>query len=155
MDIARALGSLHSVIVGLTATVVSSRYAASRYIHNGEQLVDVRHHKLPYAPSLVMNQYLGVSLKNGFGVHVYGYYSSKQFSDELNTVIPYAHGLTGVIESRYSLDGTLQYTFTNQKIALFTSCKNLTNERYIASRRPQGIKVGLPRFISAGINVTF
>jgi Fe(3+) dicitrate transport protein len=32
--------------------------------------------------------------------------------------------------------------------------KNLTNERYIASRRPQGIRVGLDRFTSLGIDWT-
>jgi len=31
--------------------------------------------------------------------------------------------------------------------------KNLTNERYIASRRPQGIRVGIDRQIVAGIEL--
>ena len=35
----------------------------------------------------------------------------------------------------------------------FISDKNLFDERYIASRRPQGIKVGIPRFLSAGIEI--
>jgi Fe(3+) dicitrate transport protein len=51
------------------------------------------------------------------------------------------------------LDLTGSYNFTNLNSTFYISIKNLLNDRYIASRRPQGIKVGLPRFISAGIEL--
>jgi outer membrane receptor for Fe3+-dicitrate len=33
--------------------------------------------------------------------------------------------------------------------------KNVTDERFITSRRPQGIRVGIPRFITAGYEFRF
>jgi Fe(3+) dicitrate transport protein len=155
LDIAKTLGSPHSLVLGSVFTVVNSSYAADRFIDDGENQVNIRDNKLPYAPSFIMNNYIGLELENGFGLNVYGHFTGEQFTDELNTTIPSANGLTGLIESRYIVDGTLHYGFKNQKVFLSLSCKNLLNERYIASRRPQGIKVGLPRFVSAGVDVRF
>ena len=31
----------------------------------------------------------------------------------------------------------------------------LTANRYVASRRPEGIRVGMPRLLTAGVDVTF
>ena len=33
--------------------------------------------------------------------------------------------------------------------------KNLTNQRYITTRRPEGIRVSLPRMLTAGFEVNF
>ena len=38
-------------------------------------------------------------------------------------------------------------------MALSISVKYLFDERYIVSRRPQGIRVGLPRFITMGLDL--
>jgi Fe(3+) dicitrate transport protein len=40
-------------------------------------------------------------------------------------------------------------------LSLSLAVKNLLDERYIVSRRPQGIRVGLPRFITAGLDFKF
>jgi Fe(3+) dicitrate transport protein len=39
-------------------------------------------------------------------------------------------------------------------LKLNASIKNITDERYIVSRRPQGIRAGLPRFFTAGIELS-
>jgi Fe(3+) dicitrate transport protein len=51
------------------------------------------------------------------------------------------------------LDATAQYQVAKWNTRFFLSGKNLLNERYIASRRPQGIRVGLPRLLTAGIEI--
>jgi Fe(3+) dicitrate transport protein len=40
-------------------------------------------------------------------------------------------------------------------LSFHAAVKNLTDERYIVSRRPQGIRVGLPRFVTAGVDFNF
>ncbi len=52
------------------------------------------------------------------------------------------------------MDLTASYLISDINSNIYFSVKNLFDERYIASRRPQGIKVGIPRFISAGIDLT-
>jgi Fe(3+) dicitrate transport protein len=52
-------------------------------------------------------------------------------------------------------DASAWCTFRNEPLTLGLAVKNMLDERYIASRRPQGIKVGLPRFITVGIDWKF
>ncbi len=150
-----ALGTDHALLLGTTLTLVRSRYAADRFLRLGEMLVNIRDNKLPYAPAMLMNHHIGFTHRNGLGIHLYGHYTASQYSDELNTVIPSADGLTGRIDARYVMDATLIYQPVKGGWIFSAGCKNLTGERYIVSRRPQGIKVGLSRFITAGVELTF
>jgi Fe(3+) dicitrate transport protein len=79
----------------------------------------------------------------------------KQFTDELNTIEASPSGESGLMPSFVTTDLTVNYLISTLNSNVFFSVKNLMDERYIASRRPQGIKVGIPRFISAGIELTF
>jgi Fe(3+) dicitrate transport protein len=80
---------------------------------------------------------------------------SDQFTDPANSIIPTANGRNGQIPSYFLMDATARYTVAKWNTTFSLSCKNLTDERYMVSRRPQGIRVGLPRFISAGVTARF
>jgi Fe(3+) dicitrate transport protein len=82
-------------------------------------------------------------------------YVGEQFTDELNTTEALPSGETGEMPSFITMDLTASYLISDINSNIYLSVKNLFDERYIASRRPQGIKVGLQRFISAGIELTF
>jgi Fe(3+) dicitrate transport protein len=64
------------------------------------------------------------------------------------------HGRTGRIPAYRLLDATLLYRLPGNHVTISVAGKNLTDERYIASRRPQGIRVSTPRLLTAGLDVT-
>ncbi|HMO60659.1 MAG TPA: TonB-dependent receptor [Ferruginibacter sp.] len=152
-DIAKAMGSTHQVIIGANATYVHSRFIADRFIPKDGTPQNVRNNKLPYAPSLVVNTTVGYQSPGGLGIRFYGNYIGEQFADELNTVLPDAAGLIGKIDSRFLIDGSVYYHLPGNKVTFTLSGKNITDQRFIASRRPQGIKVGLPRFVTFGVDM--
>lgn len=152
-DIAKAFGSKHAVIIGATFTAVDSRFSADRFLSKDGNSFNVKDNKLPYAPEFLINTSIGYESPKGFGIRFFGNYVSEQFTDELNTVDPNNLGLIGKIESRFIADGTAYYNVPGDKFSFNLSAKNIFDERYMVSRRPQGIKVGLPRFITAGIDI--
>ncbi len=154
-DLAEALGSEQSVVVGGSFTYTDARFADDGDVTvEGDVVERVVDNFLPYAPKIVFNNYVGANLTNGLGLRVSGNYVGKQYQDGNNTEEPTPNGLTGALASRYILEGTVFYTLNN-KFTFNVSAKNLTNARYIASRSPQGIRVGLDRFVTAGIDFTF
>lgn len=152
-DLAKAFGKSYAITIGGNVTYVVSEYSEDRFISKSGNLVNVKGNKLPYAPSLIVNSSVGFESKKGFGIKLFGNYTGAQFADELNTVSPNATGLIGEIGSRFVADATIYYPFRKNSITASISAKNIGNERFIASRRPQGIKVGMPRQIIAGINI--
>ena len=59
------------------------------------------------------------------------------------------------LDSYTVLDAGMRYQIPIATSAsLSVSVKNLTDERYISSRRPQGIRLGLPRMLTFGLSVT-
>jgi Fe(3+) dicitrate transport protein len=152
-DVAKSLGASYSIIIGGNITYVHSKFSADRFINKSGTLTNVKGNKLPYAPSLIFNTSLGFEGAKGYGIRFFGNYTDEQYTDELNSTVPAATGLTGIINSRFILDATVYYPIKKDKISFSISAKNLTNERYIVSRRPQGIKVGLDRQVTAGVNI--
>ncbi|KYP14332.1 TonB-dependent receptor [Flavihumibacter sp. CACIAM 22H1] len=152
-DFGKAFDWEHSLTVGTNFTYVKSRYAADRYITSGSDKINVRDNKLPYAPAFIWNGTVGFETKKGMGIRFYANYVGEQFSDELNTVNPSSNGRIGKIDSRLIVDGTAYYQ-VSKKLSFNISAKNLGDKRYIASRRPEGIKVGMPSFVTAGIELS-
>lgn len=152
LEMGKILKSMHQYSIGINATYVESRYVADRFIGAGASAKNVRNNKLPYAPSWIINMNAGAEFKKGFGFRFYGTYTGEQFTDELNTLTASANGLTGLINNRWVLDASLFWNIT-PTVHFSLSGKNILNERYIASRRPTGIRVGLDRFISAGLEI--
>lgn len=111
---------------------------------------------LPYAPEWIVNTRLDAEIISGLRLGLDGTYIGRQFGDPLNTIEGSLNGRTGEIPAYFVLNGGLMYDLPwVEQLQFSLSVKNLFDERYIVSRRPQGIRVGLPRFVSAGIDFTF
>lgn len=115
--------------------------------------------RIPYSPEHLLSARLSLQLPFGLSATVNGNYVSSQFADKGNTISPSLDGLVGEIPGRFLLDARISYTFRlpgrGRSLSLFVSGKNLLDARYIASRRPQGIQVGLPRTLYTGVSGSF
>ena len=148
-------GSRHSFTVESNITLQSSEYNNDRFISVKGQAVNVKNNQLPYSAKLMLWNALGMDLQNGFGFRVSGNYIGAQFTDELNTESASANGRTGKLDSRFVVDGNAFYKIPKTKAVFNVAVKNLTNQRYITTRRPEGIRVSLPRMLTAGFEVNF
>ncbi|MEZ4828209.1 MAG: TonB-dependent receptor [Bacteroidia bacterium] len=136
-------------------TLVEAVFTEDRFITTGGQKVNINGNRTPYSPALFITSGLSFESASGWGINFNGNYTGEQFSNELNSIAPSPDGRTGLIPSFFTLDGTVFYTLQRIPLVFRVSGKNLTNERYIVSRRPQGIRVGLPRYVLAGLEISF
>jgi Fe(3+) dicitrate transport protein len=142
---------IFSLVVAANATWIDSRFNANRFIAVGSNKVNVKNNLLPYAPSLMLNHSIEFASAKGAGIRLSGNYVGRQFADELNTVAASADGRIGLLASRYITDLAAFARLSKKQILFSLAVKNLTNERYIASRRPQGIRVGIDRQFVVGM----
>jgi Fe(3+) dicitrate transport protein len=156
-DMGKILGSRYGVLLQSNATYTQATFSADRFIPRGEERINIAGNRTPYSPTWLLNNSLALEAPFGMSLIITSNYASSQFADELNTVVASANGRIGKIDGYMVLDATTQYKLPikNMKMAANVSVKNLTNERYIVSRRPQGIRVGIPRMITAGIDIGF
>ena len=152
-DMAKQMKKNFSLVFAANATWIDSRYSADRFIVAGANKVNVKNNQLPYAPSLMVNNSIEFESAKGTGIRLSGNFVGKQFADELNTVAANADGRNGLVASRYITDLSAFARLPKKQVLFSLAVKNLTNERYIASRRPQGIRVGIDRQIVAGIEL--
>lgn len=135
----------------INATYVNSVFSEDRF--KGE--VNINGNRTPYAPEWFINTALTLETNGGFLARFSANYVGNQYTDEINSVNPSVDGRTGQIPSYLVLDGMIAYDIKKWNSRFNLTVKNLTNERYIATRRPQGIRVGMPRFITAGYEFRF
>ncbi len=77
-----------------------------------------------------------------------------QFTDNFQTVQAIPNGRNGQIPGYSVWDAAATYRLPwAGGITAFGAVKNLFDETYIASRRPEGIKPGLPRLLNVGVRV--
>jgi Fe(3+) dicitrate transport protein len=152
-DIHQLLRTNYIISLSAYSTYVNSTYSNDRFITVGSETINVKDNKLPYAPEFIFTGSLDFKTPFGFGIYLSTTYVEEQFTDELNTIEEAPSGETGQMPSFITADLTASYLITGLNSSVYFSVKNLMDERYIASRRPQGIKVGIPRFISAGIEL--
>jgi Fe(3+) dicitrate transport protein len=139
-----------SVTTELKHTYVDATFSADRLMVNGRDTVNVRGNRLPYAPEHLLVAGVGVERVGGFMVRVDGVRVGDQFTDNFETVTPIPNGRTGLIPAYtvWNLSGSLQLP---AGVTAFGSVKNLFDETYVASRRPEGIRPGLPRLLQIGL----
>lgn len=133
-------------------TYVNSKYSSNRYINKSGAIINVLNNKLPYAPNWFLNSSIHFESPKGWGMKLFCNYVSEQFTDELNTLTPSTNGRIGLIESRFILDATTYFAPQGKNFSIQLAVKNLNNQRYISSRRPQGIRVGTPTMITVGVD---
>lgn len=152
VDISQLLSSQKwSILYDVNLTYVDAYYSEDRFVSD----VNIKGNRTPYAPEWLLNSSMSVESNSGFGARLTANYVGSQFGDELNTVEPSMDGTIGEIPSYLVMDAVLSYKVAGWNSAFNLSVKNITDERYISTRRPQGIRVGLPRLVTAGFEFNF
>lgn len=144
-----------NVLADASFTYVQATFSEDRFKQQGEDVINISGNRTPYAPELFTSVALSLEHKSGWALRGTLTHVGDQFTDELNTVAPSNNGRNGVIDAYTTIDATLLYHWEKINTTFNLSVKNITDERYIVSRRPQGIRVGLPRFITAGFKFNF
>lgn len=101
--------------------------------------------KLPYLPEQAVNVQLGVEHAK-WRVNLAGTYLDDMSTNAADTAAR--------TESAFIVDLVAGYQLSRQA-ELYTQGNNLTDEEWIASRRPAGVRPGLPQQVAAGIRVKF
>ena len=154
MDFGKWLNKNYSLELQLQATFLEARFVGDRYLMNNGESVNISGNKTPYAPSVLAGAGLCFEMKNGWAARAMVQHVGKQFTDLLNSAAPSADGRSGLIEAYTLIDAGVFYQ-VNKKLGLNLTAKNLLSERYVVSRRPQGIRMGLPLFVMAGVDLKF
>ncbi len=156
LNLQRMLQTTYGIDIRANATYVNAEFSEDRFVSHQGESINVKGNTVPYAPELLLSTTVAVQTPFDFGLSLTGTYIGKQFGDALNLETGSLNGRQGPIEAHFVIDARATYNLPvvdNAVVSL--SVKNLLDERYIVSRRPQGIRVGLPRFISAGIDWKF
>ena len=156
LNLQRILQTVYGIDIRTNATFVNAEFSEDRFISSQGETINIKGNKVPYAPELLLSSTLAISTPFNFGLSITGTYIGKQFGDALNQEVGSLNGRQGPIDSHFVLDARATYNIPAMENAILSlSVKNILDERYIVSRRPQGIRVGLPRFITAGIDWKF
>ncbi|CAN5917024.1 TonB-dependent receptor plug domain-containing protein [soil metagenome] len=155
-DFGKMLHSAYSLRLNVNTTLVDARYSGDRFLSVPQrERVNIKGNQTPYAPRVLVSSALTFEAPIGLGGRFTGTYTGKQFTDELNTLAPTPDGRIGQLDDFFILDALAYYRLPKLGTTFNLSVKNVTDERYVATRRPQGIRVGLPRFVTAGVEVNF
>ena len=153
IDFGKLFDSKYSIYWQGNATYAQATYNSDRFV--GVDKLNLRGMRLPYSPELLHTQTIGFVAPWNLEIQLSSTHVSQQFSNDLNTVNPSANGRIGEIPAYFIADGSVRYHIPKWKLSLFGTVKNLSNARYIASRRPQGIKVGIPQMFVVGLEKKF
>jgi len=149
-------GVLASLPISLTTelknTYVEATFSEDRFMVHGADTVNVRGNRLPYAPRDLWVLGAGIERPGGYMLRIDAVRVGKQFTDNFQTVEPTPNGRNGLIprHSVWNLSGSHQLP---GGVTAYGAVKNVFGTTYIASRRPEGIRPGLPRLVQAGLRV--
>jgi Fe(3+) dicitrate transport protein len=136
-------------------TRVEAFFSEDRFASSGGSVVNIKNNRTPYAPEWIVNTSLVFEHNNGVILRLTANHVGEQFTDVLNTVAASNNGRIGMLEAYRVFDASAAYRLKKWNTTFSIAAKNLTNERYIVTRRPQGIRPGMPRIITAGIKLDF
>jgi Fe(3+) dicitrate transport protein len=150
---------LGELVLDLNYTWVHAIFNEDRFktvnTPDGPEKVNLRGNRTPYAPEHLISSALTWQAPQGSFLRGTFTFSSQQYGDELNTVIPTPNGRIGSIDAWYLIDVSAGHQLRKIPLSFELSIRNLTDERFIVSRRPQGIRVILPRMVFAGVVYRF
>jgi Fe(3+) dicitrate transport protein len=135
-------------------TRVQSEFSSDRFIKKGNEILNIEGNRTPYSPDWLINGGFNFGIEKGPKLRLVGTYIGKQYTDEINSESPSANGRTGAINPYLIFDAALIHEFKKSGLIFSITCKNLTDNRTIVTRRPQGIRAYIPRMLSAGLNWT-
>ena len=151
----RLFQSKWGAIVWMNMTWCKANFASDRFQKGTESIVNLNGNVLPYAPEWTGNVLFSVVSPIGIRLNINMQYTGEQYTDVLNTETAPANGLKGKLPAYQIFD--LGGSWESKKLGLELNCsvKNITDARYIYTRRPQGIRVGLPRMVFVGVKKSF
>lgn len=155
-DVGTFFGSTHNFYVrGAYTFLPHAHFTGTRFSSVGNFTnVSVTGNRLPYAPKQLMNTTVGYSHPKGLDTMLEAVYVSRQFSDDLNTVMPTANGQRGLIPSYTVWNSTVNYHVESLRSTFFVTVKNVFDRTYIVDRS-RGILPGPPRMLQTGLKFRF
>ncbi len=152
-DVAKAMGQPYALTARIAAIRTSAEFSTDRFLRSGADTVNVRGNKLPYSPEMTASGSLTLDHPAGILLRLDVLQVGEQFADNFETRASAANGRTGLVPSYRVIDLAARYRLPIPGgLSLSASVKNLAGNKYIASRRPEGIKPGLPRTVFAGLD---
>jgi len=139
----------HEITLAGNVTLVEAKFSEDRFVGNSQ--TNVRGNYTPYAPRTMANAAITYEHPIGIGFRFQSTFVGSQFSDALNATEPSVDGRNGKIDAYQVFDATAMYHIKKINTTLTFGVKNLTNERPIVSRRPQGIRVMNPRLFTVSL----
>jgi Fe(3+) dicitrate transport protein len=139
--LARALGWGFDLDLGARTTFARAVFAEGAFAGN----------YLPYAPLHTLSAMIDVDHPAGPGAQMVWTRVGAQFADERNTVAVDVTGRIGHIPARDVVDVTARYKHARTGLTGFVAVKNLLDQIYVGSRRPDGIFPAGFRQINVGL----
>ncbi len=139
----------HRITLAGNVTLVEAKFSEDRFV--GADASNVRGNYTPYAPRTLSNAAITYEHPIGIGFRFQSTFVGEQFSDPLNTIEARTDGRNGKIDAYQVFDATAMYHIKKINTTLTFGVKNITNERPIVSRRPQGIRVMNPRLFTVSL----
>jgi Fe(3+) dicitrate transport protein len=105
--------------------------------------------KFPYMAQNQFTVVIGLENKK-FSLNMSG-----RYMDEMRTAP--GHGeipSNGKTDSYFVIDANASYVM-HKNVSFFVGCNNLTNEVYVVSRRPSGLRPGMPKAFNVGLKANF
>ena len=135
------------------ATRTTAEFSRDRFLRSpGGDTVNVRGNRLPYAPALTASASLTFDHPSGVLLRLDGLHVGEQFADNFETRAGSANGRVGLIPAYRVYGFSARYRLpVLSDLSVSAAVKNVAGNKYIASRRPEGIKPGLPRTVFAGV----
>jgi Fe(3+) dicitrate transport protein len=156
VDLGALAGHAWGLTTGLRHTWVDARFSADRFMTTPSgDTVNVRGNRLPYAPESMTTWSAAYEHPRGIQLGIDGTRVASQFADNFETVEPTPSGRTGRIPAYtvWNATGSVRLPFAGA--TLYGTLKNVGDSTYIASRRPEGIRAGLPRSLQVGVRTGF
>ena len=94
---------------------------------------------VPYSPVNSANLTLDAAHSSGLSGQVAFSYIGSQYTDEQNSVLPVASGLSGIMNAYTTLDVGARYRYKPSGVSFGLSVKSLLDRVYISDRLPNGI----------------
>lgn len=138
-------------------TFSSARFSSDRFIRRGSDTVNVRDNALPYAPRHRVHAAIAFDHPAaGVRVRLDGMLVGRQYSDNFETLAGSANGRVGEIPAHRVLDASAQYEIPGLAgVRVTAAVRNVMDRTFIVSRRPEGIRAGLPRLVTLGLSWGF
>jgi Fe(3+) dicitrate transport protein len=131
-----------------TSIDVSARYTFARATFADGRNAGVT---LPYAPQQLASVVLDVEHPIGVGASFAWSFVGEQVADDVATGAVDASGRVGRLAPYNLVDLGARYREPRTHLAVRVAVKNLLNDIYVASRRPDGIFIGAPRQVFASL----